>query len=229
MKFLTLLVIFFSMIAVLTIPAYTKRNLYRPPKLHVGDNRMRCEYYDEVEYDPDETEKQVAALNASSDDWILDVACRTGHLVGALNPDNAVGVDASSEMVAHARALYPDHLFRTGNVLKRSLFPAEQFTQIGCFGNAVYSFPLKLVLIQNCYYWLKNNGHFLIQLNGLKKQTRARIVYDDANHFEKDDKVYPEQTSTILSIVEGVGFKLVEQSLMKDGSVLYVFSKFFTF
>jgi trans-aconitate methyltransferase len=59
----------------------------------------------------------VELLAPQSGERILDLGCGTGHLTARIAASGArvVGLDASEEMLAQARATYPDLEFRTGD------------------------------------------------------------------------------------------------------------------
>jgi len=237
MTILGLLVILFSMVSVLTIPAFS-RTIVRRPKVHIGESAAFCQLYDHVNYNAEET--NVHRTLVAEEEAFLHVACRTGHLVGSV--DHAVGVDVSEEMVRCAKSVYPEKKFIKGDAMNDRLFDAQTFSCIGCFGNAIYSFPMKLKLTQNCHYWLKEGGKLLVQLNkqGRPQQVRkisgqmATVHLRHSNRhrytlagecIEVEEPVYPESTETVLNIIRLAGFELVRTVAIHDDCSVYVFVK----
>lgn len=95
---------------------------------------------------------------------LLDVACGTGHLVGAAAKRGAIstGVDFAEPMIAIAQAKYPGQYFRVADA---SSLPYEdaRFDAVTCtFGLSHMEFPLTAV--QEAFRVLRPGGQFAFTL-----------------------------------------------------------------
>ncbi|HWL89319.1 MAG TPA: methyltransferase domain-containing protein [Polyangiaceae bacterium] len=104
-------------------------------------------------------------LAAKPQERVLDLGCGTGDHVGALHARGveAVGVDASPEMIERARAKFPDASFRVGDA--RSLEFTGAFDAV--FSNAVLHWvPEADAVARSIAAALKPGGRFVAELGG---------------------------------------------------------------
>ncbi len=107
----------------------------------------------------------VELLVPKADEAILDLGCGTGHLTAqiAASGANVVGIDSSAEMIAKARATYPDLAFEVQDA--RQLTDENRFD--GVFSNAVLHWikePEKVA--QGIARALKPGGRFVAEMGG---------------------------------------------------------------
>lgn len=108
----------------------------------------------------------VELLNAQSNELILDIGSGSGELTAKINnlALNAIGIDASANMVDQAKLRFPDITFYQHNA--EEPFPFEdKFDAI--FSNAALHWMLNpKPVIANIAYALKVNGRFVFEMGG---------------------------------------------------------------
>ena len=104
--------------------------------------------------------------NLNENDYLLDVGCGTGHLVGMLDEEkiNAIGVDKSMDMIKISSKNYPELDYKQGKIQDPFLFPRNKFTHITAFYFTIYYLKDKKQFFENSYNWLKPNGYLVIHL-----------------------------------------------------------------
>jgi len=220
MSVVGLLLILFTLLAIVTIPFYWyKRNTAATPE----DPKLYASLYDAIYFDNEKFEQEMQLVDAPKGSYVLDVGCGTGTRVG--RAENAVGVDISPNMLAVARKKYPKKTFVQGDVLQKHLFDKETFTSVWCLGDTVCRLPKKMQFLQNAHRWLDNNGTLVLQLDE---------VFCSSSHFKKnfdyeirrigntcrermkykgkkavvETTFYPTSRERILTMAERVGFVL---------------------
>lgn len=111
----------------------------------------------------------------SSDNFILDIGCGTGHHVSLLAANfpksDIIGIDISPAMIAKAKENYPRlekkklrPVFQVGDVENDTLFNISMFSHILCLYFTIYYFNDKGLFFQNCFDWLKPGGCLVVHL-----------------------------------------------------------------
>ena len=104
-------------------------------------------------------------LDPQPGERILDLGCGTGHLTAQIAESGAdvIGLDSSPEMVAGARAAYPDLSFQPGDAANFSF--ATPFDAI--FSNAaLHWIPTPEAVIACVWRALKPGGRFVAEFGG---------------------------------------------------------------
>ncbi|HRI88106.1 MAG TPA: methyltransferase domain-containing protein [Candidatus Hydrogenedentes bacterium] len=107
----------------------------------------------------------VEMLAPQPGEYILDLGCGTGHLTQTIADRGARvhGVDSSAEMIAQARAQFPDRLFSIADV--RTMRFAEPFDAV--FSNAVLHWVLEPEqAVESIAVALKPGGRFVAEFGG---------------------------------------------------------------
>ncbi len=107
----------------------------------------------------------VSLLDPRPGERILDLGCGTGHLTGQIAESGALvtGVDRSAEMVASARAAYPNLRFEISDA--RQLTFREEFDAV--FSNATLHWIHEPELVlQGVWRALRAGGRFVAELGG---------------------------------------------------------------
>jgi SAM-dependent methyltransferase len=125
-----------------------------------GDNRIKFEILDLkhrqlVEHDPSNVK-------------LLDIGSSTGHHVALLQKEgySAEGVDLSEAFVKRAQQKYPElsSRFQIGDVMRKDLFPASNFSHVALWYFTAYCFEDKDALFSNIQRWLRPGGGLVVHL-----------------------------------------------------------------
>ena len=100
---------------------------------------------------------------------ILDANSGTGHLVAALTKKGyarAFGVDASPEMVAKSREIFPNVKTKVANITEPMAFEPSTFTHVVLSNFAIYRYcpKNKRAILKNIATWLQPYGYFCLHL-----------------------------------------------------------------
>ncbi len=121
-------------------------------------------------------------LSPQAGEHILDVGCGTGHLTHeiAQRGANVLGLDSSPEMIAKARAAYPNIEFRVGDIAEFT--SAQKFDAI--FSNAALHWVHRAeVAVGKMAEALRVGGRFVVEFGG--KGNVQQIVHSlDESIFE---------------------------------------------
>lgn len=118
-------------------------------------------------------EDLVDILNPQPGERILDLGCGTGYLTSVIAATGAkvVGIDNSVEMIARAKAAYPDLEFKVQSATE--FYFDEHFNAI--FSNAVLHWVQDKEKAIDCMYRnLKKSGRIVLEFGG--KQNVAKII-----------------------------------------------------
>lgn len=216
---------------ILMIFCFVKRDLSshvegfeQPDKYKVYENdaiydSFYADIYDELFIQPSKIEAEVdeiihitGALEGSDDVKknfkVGDLGSGRGHHVHELKKKgamNVVGCDKSEAMLQNARDLYPKCKFIQGDFMKPMLFSEEEFNVLTCFYFTVYYVKDKRAFFQNCYKWLKPEGHLILHLV-------------DRNHF---DPVVPGGKPLFIVSPQNFAKERITNSLVKFRSFQY--------
>ncbi|PWS26874.1 SAM-dependent methyltransferase [Pedobacter yonginense] len=159
-------------------------------------------------------------LAPKADEYILDVGCGTGQLAAQIAKSGAIvlGTDASTDMVNHAKAAYPDLNFE---VVDGTQLPyQENFDAI--FSNATFHWiENQDALAKSLFKSLKPGGRLVAEFGGkgnVKSITDA--IQTAAHQLELTDKVVTNfwffpSISVYSTLLEEQGFE-VEQVWLFD-------------
>jgi trans-aconitate 2-methyltransferase len=115
-------------------------------------------------------EALVELLNPQAGERIVDVGCGSGQLTARIAEKGAtvIGIDASSEMIAQARANYPEIDFRVGDAASFEVAPAVE----AVFSNAALHWVKdQAAAVARIWRALKHGGRFVAEFGG-KGNTR---------------------------------------------------------
>jgi SAM-dependent methyltransferase len=144
---------------------------------------------------------------------VLDVGCGTGHLTAKIANAGAtvVGVDASPEMVARARANYPAIDFRVGDVTDLKL--DETFDAV--FSNATLHWVRRAdAAAEGMLRALRPGGRFVAEFGGagnvgrVSRAIAAGLAAVGAPAFESLDPWYFPTIGQYAAVLERVGFEV---------------------
>ena len=110
-------------------------------------------------------EDVLTLLNAQPSERILDLGCGTGHLSWKISEKGAdvIGMDASEEMVAKAKASYPTLSFELGDA--RTFHFPDPFDAV--FSNAtLHWIPEAGIVAENIRQHLKIGGRLVVEFGG---------------------------------------------------------------
>ena len=128
------------------------------------------EIYDDLMYSEVKNNFEIGeiirATNLKEGSTLLDVGCGTGHHVYGFSTQGikAVGIDKSHDMVLKAKEYYPDLKFKQGDVLTTNSYPQKYFDVVTCLYFSAYDIEDKVLMLRNCYNWLKPGGFMVIHL-----------------------------------------------------------------
>lgn len=110
---------------------------------------------------------------------ILDLGCGTGTLTQALaqKGNNVLGIDSSADMIAKARALYPELAFEVADACAMPW--REEFDIV--FSNAVFHWITRSrLLLQNVWQVLKPAGKLVCEFGAEGNVSRIRCAMEAA-------------------------------------------------
>jgi len=96
---------------------------------------------------------------------MLDIGSGTGVLVNYLNQKGyrAYGVDKSKSMVDISKSRYNIDV-KCADIESAMAYDRGLFSHIFCMNFTIYEIENKLQILNNCYYWLQNNGYLILHL-----------------------------------------------------------------
>uniref|UniRef100_A0A6C0BRM9 Methyltransferase type 11 domain-containing protein n=1 Tax=viral metagenome TaxID=1070528 RepID=A0A6C0BRM9_9ZZZZ len=108
----------------------------------------------------------VKVVEPGNDIILLDIGSGTGNTVDTcVNIGiNAIGIDKSKAMVNYSNKKFPNHDFKTGDILNSMIFDPEKFDIITCFYFTIYYIKNKRLFFDNCIKFLKPGGHIVLHL-----------------------------------------------------------------
>lgn len=110
-------------------------------------------------------EDVVGWLNPQEGERILDLGCGTGHLANQIRSYGAevIGIDSSAEMVAKAKAAYPDGVFYIKDATDFAF--DKKFNAV--FSNATLHWVTEAAKAAECVYnSLAPGGRFVLEMGG---------------------------------------------------------------
>ena len=173
-------------------------------------------------------ESVLELLAVKSGEHVLDLGCGTGHLAKKMWEEGAevIGIDASPEMVAQAKANYPELDFRVANGADFSF--EEPFDAV--FTNATLHWIHDTDgVIKSVYNVLKSGGRFVGEFGG--KGNNRLMMAATATVLKKHGYVkgnfahpwYYPSTAEYATKLEAGGFRVTfathfdRQTLLQDG------------
>ncbi|MFB9843312.1 class I SAM-dependent methyltransferase [Mucilaginibacter ginsenosidivorans] len=173
-------------------------------------------------------ESVLELLDVKPGERILDLGCGTGHLAKKIQEHGAeiIGIDASPEMIAQAKANYPELDFRVANGASFSF--DEPFDAI--FTNATLHWIHDADgVIKSVYNALKPGGRFVGEFGG-KGNNRLMMAATETvlkkHGYVKGDFIHPwyyPSTAEYATRLEAGGFRVTfathfdRQTLLQDG------------
>lgn len=152
-------------------------------------------------------------LSPKADERILDVGCGTGQLTAKIGElcHEVVGIDASAEMIAEARSLYPTVLFKVADAANFSL--EESFDAV--FSNAALHWVTDYKNAITCMYTcLKPGGRLVLEMGGkgnvhsIVEALRAVLLaFGYAENAAVNQWFFPS-VSTYTTALEAAGFEV---------------------
>jgi len=224
MDALILLVILFSLLAILAIPAFIFKTKPREETNPLSEMDYAT-FYDVIDYHPEKLAAQSAFvatyINDNTD--LLDVGSGTGALVSTFEC-RATGLDTSKEMVALASGRYPEIHFKHGNAENPALFSSAKFSVIYCLNNTLFYMKRKDLFFYNAKQWLKPGGVLLCQTKLQKEnmtvhsnlsyrtswhgsKRRDKITLPGGSSYQITHKFYDETPETLMRMAKRAGFK----------------------
>ncbi|MCF8057417.1 MAG: class I SAM-dependent methyltransferase [Desulfocapsa sp.] len=146
---------------------------------------------------------------------IVDFGCGLGDaldiLFKTLKPEEAVGIDISSKMVAHARKRYPDYRFMDGDFTLLNEFQADLITFIDVLEH-IDDIPQVLNLAKQHAKYIAvkiplEKTWFIAALNNLHlKENKSRL-------FESEGHLYEFNQKEVDDILEQSGLEIVNRKV----------------
>jgi len=130
---------------------------------------------------------------------VLDAGCGSGNLYKYVKDKNYTGVDFTKKFIEHTKALYPNAVFLTGNILDLP-FPDNSFDTVACLSvlehikykdlkqaiNELIRTSRKLVLIEFCIPpWTKKtytSNKFGLICNKYNKEEIQTIIKNNPRY-----------------------------------------------
>ncbi len=159
-------------------------------------------------------EDLVELLKPQQREKILDLGCGTGYLTNIIASGGAdvIGIDNSIEMIAKARASYPQIDFYVQSAT--SFHFEDHFDAV--FSNAVLHWISdKEKVVSHVFEYLKRNGRFVLEMGGkhnVNKIIRALQKSLIKNGYEKNAATQPWYFPSLgeyTSLLEANGFRVV--------------------
>jgi SAM-dependent methyltransferase len=173
----TILILFILLLISVSLFSFTKKKEgFQDKKTFVFNDgpsvydNFYSEIYDQLVFSNVKNTYEVGLilnnLNPSEESNVLDIGCGTGHHVAILEENNikAVGIDNSADMIAKAKANYPNYDFQLQDALDASAFRYQSFTHILCMYFTIYYIENKTLFFENCYGWLRPGGYLVVHL-----------------------------------------------------------------
>lgn len=140
-----------------------------------------------------EYEKIIKMTQPTKDSKILEIGSGTGELLNILtnNGLDAYGIDQSKDMVDFSKKRFPKINVMHSDVNQSMVFYRNSFTHICCLDFTFYHMKNKKKFLENCYFWLKPNGYFILHLANKDKfdttVPAANPLYNDnVQNYSKD-------------------------------------------
>lgn len=152
-------------------------------------------------------------LDVKAGEHILDIGCGTGHLTKQIQDKGAIvkGTDYSPDMIAQAKALFPDVDFAVENAA--DFYTDQKYDAV--FSNAALHWVLDANgAIKSIYDALKHGGRFVAEMGGkgnVEKLTQAvRLVLVNHGYINQADvKVwFFPSTAEYAKLLEDHGFRV---------------------
>jgi trans-aconitate methyltransferase len=155
----------------------------------------------------------VSVLAPQAGERILDLGCGTGHLTAQIADTGArvVGIDRSAEMIASARAAYPNLKFEAADATKLPF--REEFDAV--FSNATLHWihePMRV--IQGIWNALRPGGRFVAEFGGKGNIRKMQVAFEEtlvqmgaAKPGEVNPWYYPS-VSEYATLLEQNGFEV---------------------
>lgn len=143
----------------------------------------------------------LALLDAQPGERIVDLGCGTGHLTAQIADRGAatVGVDASAEMIAKARATHPHLRFEVGDGREFDLGPGFD----AVFSNAaLHWMPTLPRVFARVRAHLRPGGRFVFEMGGKHNLDAIRAAVADAHRRLGVPESFSRHTNRYLSIAE---------------------------
>jgi len=227
METLLLLVILFSLLAVLSLPAFLKK-APRDPPVKSNDPLHYAKCCEAMAPDQTRFLDFLTPLAAPARD-VLELGCGTGARIGALpHTLRATGLDTSPELLVLAERRYaPRVTFRAGDPQNPALFPTEHFDLVFCCGDALFYAANKELVFYSVRRWLEPGGLFVVNVElprtppapaatnvtytatWLSSTRRRDRVLCGGETYTTVHTLYPETEATILRVAKRAGFELV--------------------
>ena len=136
------------------------------------------------------TDKYLATLKSGQS--VLDIGCGNGKLVSGLPKGvKYVGTDFSKTLLEEARKLYPNHIFRYGNVVESEHWAKlSQFDAIFCVA-VLHHIPSKeqqMYVLKEAHKHLKPSGFLYLTVWNLWQEKFLQNHLDSANLKQIDEK-----------------------------------------
>lgn len=137
---------------------------------------------------------------------MLDIGSGTGVLVNYLNQKGyrAYGVDKSKAMVDISKSRYNIDV-KCADIESAMAYDRGLFSHIFCMNFTIYEIENKLQMLNNCYYWLQNNGYLILHL------------------AEKDNfnTIIPGSGSGALDSIQQLGEKRITSTVIDFDDFIY--------
>jgi ubiquinone/menaquinone biosynthesis C-methylase UbiE len=143
---------------------------------------------------------------------------------------NVVGVDISENMLKKSQLLYPNIKFIRGNISKKKLFDKNTFSHIFLDERTLYynEYNDMEKIIQNCFYWIKENGFLIIPIYDPTKLQLASRYYS-TKYIDNKGNVhgftYLNDFSHDCYYIKEDGIDGIDETNHKETDIFHYFDK----